>query len=743
MNTIVKILEEQGLPVFWQKFVLLLALPALIFLFTNNQDLSFALILLAEQFLLVGLYFGYRSHKKTNTSRLILVSGVAIATIAISFQILIYFQAPISPIFSYLFEELGIVLIALFGYLHLYKFEKKFNLKGFSIDFSLLVVSILFLFLLVSPQLLNTIINTFSFHQVLQALNVFAGLILLSLAIIHYFLTKYFGLAEGVRMAIVICLITRFGMELVNSFGGFDNVIFINILSLSIYHIAGALSILYIFIDDLSVDFPEVSPKRVGNLFMWASSTFAIIAIPLGLIIRSTLDAPPLDLIVIGITSILTSIFVLWRFIILINNSSKQKQRLNSLIKTNHLTGLPNYQGYLEKFTLSQEKNILVNHINIQDFKAINDLYGRDVGDEVLKSLAKKLTQLPNILMAAHIHSDQFLAVFQTEESNIQELISDMQERLGKWDTLQGNSIAVPLHIGGSFNKICNAENLAKQAELALKEKTTESSSFALYIENKEDRQIPRHELRQILQESIDNSHLPVHFQPIYELNNGKLKALELLIRVNSKEHGLLTPYQFLEQAKSFGLLTSLTHVCIKMISKHIDDLCDVTININVPPYMIKSPILLQNFIQIFQAEKLEPSRFCIEITEDEDISAQELIPAVQILKEHGFTVAMDDFGTGYSSLDRLSILEVDTVKIDRNILLTADSGDKTILEWSISLAKNLGLSTVVEGVETLEQLALVKLLGADSIQGFLYSKPISIPQLNSIAINSNDIKTI
>ena len=282
---------------------------------------------------------------------------------------------------------------------------------------------------------------------------------------------------------------------------------------------------------------------------------------------------------------------------------------------------------------------------------------------------------------------------------------------------------------------------LQKQAELALKNARKEHSSFALYSEEKTHYQIPRHELRQILQQSVDDDYLPVHFQPIYDLKDGTLKSLELLIRVDSKEHGLLLPGHFLEQAKSYALLTSLTQICIKMIAKHSHELGDITINVNLPPYMLKSTKLLRNFIQLFEDEKLDPKRFCIEITEDEEISAHELIPAIKTLREQGFSIAMDDFGTGYSSLDRLSLLEVDTVKIDRSKLLTAESGNTTILEWAISLTKRLGVSVVVEGVETLEQLSLIKLLGADSVQGFLYSKPVPALQIKDIALNSNEIK--
>jgi diguanylate cyclase (GGDEF)-like protein len=538
-----------------------------------------------------------------------------------------------------------------------------------------------------------------------------------------------------------VFLVIHFNLEAFISFGKIDHVPLISAVSLSIYHLAGALTILFIFIEKLSLDYSPIAPTRLGNQFMWVASIIGIIAIPTGLIIRSLLDAPPLNLLLIGIPSIIVSSVVILRFIVLISHSNQQKKRLKLLIQTDALTELSNYHGYLEKLTLANIKNTLVISLNIEDFKAINDLYGRDMGDNVLKSLAKRLQELPHIFLAIHSHSDLFLIVFQTKESNVQRLLKTVQESLGVWDTVQGNKIAVPLTFGASYCKgIANPEILAKQAEQALKKAREQHTSLSFYSEEVNKKQLPRHELRHILQQSLDSNYLPVHFQPIYNLEDGSLKALELLIRVDSKKHGLLLPGQFLEQAKSYGLLTSLTQVCIQMVAQHYATLPDVVININLPPYMLKSPRLLRNFIHLFEQEELPAEKFCIEITEDGDISVHALVPAIQTLKDYGFSIAMDDFGTGYSSLDRLSILAVDTVKIDRSLLLSASSGNTAILKWAISLAKQLGVSAVVEGVETIEQLSLVKLLGADAVQGFLYSKPVSAKQASHLRLNANDI---
>jgi EAL domain-containing protein (putative c-di-GMP-specific phosphodiesterase class I) len=155
---------------------------------------------------------------------------------------------------------------------------------------------------------------------------------------------------------------------------------------------------------------------------------------------------------------------------------------------------------------------------------------------------------------------------------------------------------------------------------------------------------------------------------------------------------------------------------------------------------MLNNPEVLNNFVECFKKEDLPMHRFCVEVTEDGDIPTDHLIPAIKLLKSHGFKIAMDDFGTGYSSLSRLSVLPVDVVKIDRSLLLAATAGDKAILESAITLTKRLGASTVVEGVETIEQLELIKELGADSVQGFLLSKPVTISKTPLLSLNMSDI---
>lgn len=476
---------------------------------------------------------------------------------------------------------------------------------------------------------------------------------------------------------------------------------------------------------------------------MWLASILAILTVPIATLLNSSDEKTSTFYLITSISSLILGSVVIWRFIILVSNSNKQRAKLKDIAHTDELTGLLNYLGYCEEYSRSTLTNCLVVAIDIDDFKSINDLYGRNFGDRVLIKLVARLSQLENVRLVSRIGPDNFITLFQTPKDGIQNQLKSLQNELGVWDIVEDRRIAVPLTFGASHSsKITDIEVLTRQAEKALKIARNKRLKFSLYTDRNVNKLLPRHEIRGILQQAIDKKFLPIHFQPIYDLDDGSLKALELLIRIQSLKHGLLLPSQFLDQAKSYGLLTQLTKVCVKMLAQNYHQLPKVTININLPPYMLDNPRILNEFLMSFKEAKLSPKRFCIEVTEDEDIPAEHLLGSVKLLKKVGFTIAMDDFGTGYSSLSRLSLLPFDTVKIDRTILLAASSGNKAILESTITLIKRLGLSVVVEGVETLEQLRLIQQLGANSVQGFLLSKPVDANKAIKLPLNAANIIT-
>ena len=737
-------INDLGLPKIWQLFVVLHAFLAISFIFITNDTLFNTTNILLSIMSTLGVYAGFKHFKHSLYPWGLLLSGVALISLSIILHSLIYFGLQGNLFLITGIEETGMILVTLFAFTFLLLLEKKYNVNGFTTDYSLIVFSVTLFALLLTPELLNAFLYDISFIQQLNIINLFTSIVFLSMTIINYILSKRLLSKDLIRILMIILLGAHFAIETLKGFKLIQINSILSQATWTFYHLAGSCAIAFIFLEKLSLDYNKKTTIKLSSQLMWSASILAVIVIPLGIIIRDRLGFPPISIMLIGTTSFILSSIIIWRIQKLVKHINQQRQILKTIAYVDPLTGLPNFHGYLDQLSNITINNIFVISINVEDFKSINDLYGRDFGDEVLKSLAKRIKMLPNNILVARTGADYFHAVFRTHLKNIQKVVEEVQLHLGVWDMVKNCRVAVPLTYGASHSSgFVKPEALARQAEEALKVSRQEHTNFTLYTEktvlNKE-KSVPRHELREILQKAVDDNYLPVHYQPIYDLKDGSLKALELLIRVESEEHGLLLPGQFLDQAKSYGLLTPLTEVCVSMIAKSYDQLPKVTININIPPYMLNNSKILNNFIQCFEKTNLPIEQFCIEITEDGDIPTDHLIPSIKLLKSHGFKIAMDDFGTGYSSLSRLSVLPVDIVKIDRSLLLAASNGDKTILESAISLSKRLGASAVVEGVETLEQLALIKKLGADSVQGFLLSKPVQISKVPLLSLNATDI---
>jgi diguanylate cyclase (GGDEF)-like protein len=732
-------LNSPAIPRFWQLFLAVDALLIFMLAFVSDPNWYHILQLILIPFNTIALIAGFLIKKHQLFPWVFLVGAVALVATSMVLNTLIFHGIVINPEIPIWIEESGLILTAIFGVSLMLQFEKKYNIEGFTIDFSLLIFSIICLCFLVSPNFLNIYINDLTIEQRVLTIHLGLALVLIFLAVLNLKLAASIHFKEIVLTLVIIFISIHFILDAYNEMYISKAIPWIQRVSQSSYHISGQLAAILIFLEKFNLEYTSENSLKVGTQFLWTASVVALLVIPVGIIYRWKFHLDSIDPFIIAATSIVLSSAVVWRFSVLVRYSKQQGEQLKSLAYTDSLTGIPNYIAYCAHN--KNKKNLLVFCIDIEDFKSINDMYSRDFGDQVLISLAKRLQNVPKLVFAARTGSDSFLAVFQVHPSNINSVAENLRNELGIWDRISERRIAVPLTFGASHSLVAiQPEKLARQAELALKSSRAEHTWFSLYQENEETKSLPRHELREILQHAIDTNFLPVHFQPIYNLDNGSLKALELLIRVDSKEHGLLLPGQFLDQAKSYGMLTLLTRTCINMVAKHLPQLPDVTININVPPYMLNNPQTLNEFIGAFDNVNLEPKRFCIEVTEDGDIPTEHLIPSIELLKTHGFKIAMDDFGTGYSSLSRLSVLQVDNVKIDRSLLLAASAGNIDILESAISLVKRMGVTVVVEGIETLEQLSLVKKLGADSVQGFLLSKPTQVKKANQFPMVAAEI---
>ncbi|MEH6456335.1 MAG: bifunctional diguanylate cyclase/phosphodiesterase [Cocleimonas sp.] len=738
-------ISNAGLSLVWQAYTTVLFVLITSLLFISDPVIKYSTDISIAVLTIIAVTSGFFICKKSLLPWGTLLLAIILISSSFIINSLIFFGFQISTQLPFWLEVAGVFITASYSASLLYMFEKQYNLKGVSIDFTLIALSTTCLVFLVSPNLLNNVVYQLDTYEQSLVFNIILGSVFLSLLVMANFLSKKVIVKDLLLGVMVLSLSIHFYLEAFIAFKYFSNNETLNKISWFFYQLPGILAIFYMFTEEFEYNFKPNKAKKMGLKLLWIASILGVLIVPIGVIYRWIFELPSLDHLTIAVIGGVMSIIVICRMIILIINYEKQRQTLKEIAFTDSLTGISNYLGL--QSNISQLENIFILNINIEDFKSINDMYDRKFGDQVLISLAKRIKNTSGVLHAARMTGDNFLAILQIREKSIDEAFLAFEKEIGLWDTVLNKRVAVPLTYGASHSrKSENLDILVRKSEMALKSSRAQKTNFTLYQESDDlfvstlKTELPRHELREILQRSIDKNSLPIHFQPIYDIQTGSLKALEMLIRVSSIKHGLLMPRQFLEQAKSYGLLTDLTHTCISMVAKQFHSLPDVTININIPPYMLDDRKTLNQFITSFKTNELPTNRFCIEVTEDGDIPTENLIPAINLLKNAGFTIAMDDFGTGYSSLGRLSSLPFDSVKIDRSLLVEADNGNKTILESAINLVKRLGVSVCVEGVETLEQLVLVRSLGADSVQGFLFSKPKAVITDNQFSLNAADI---
>ncbi|TCJ85276.1 bifunctional diguanylate cyclase/phosphodiesterase [Cocleimonas flava] len=738
--------KDAGLSAFWQFYAFALFATAIcIAFFTNGSEIKHFFNILLATFTAIPLLIAIFIHKKPLYPWGIFVFAILILVAEDILSSLPYLGFDASFFNNEWLKEIGIGILSLFSLSLLLRIESNYRINGFAIDFILCLFSVICFLFILSPNLLQFALKDLTLYQQLQFSHAFLVAVLIGLLLVNLRLLISFKIKDLISAIMILTLSTYLLVNAFNSIGYFGNSEAVNDIEWFCYKFAGVLAFLHILTENYNYNYDPNKAKVLGLKFLWSSSILALLVTPIGVIYRWKFNLTPLDPYLLAIVGATLSLIVILRISVLLRNYEKQRKKLKSIAFTDALTGLPNYLGI--RHLIDDKENMLVFTLNIEDFKSINDMHERQFGDNVLISLGKRLKNLSDVLFVARIGSDSFLAVFQAPQEHIYKVYAKLQQELGIWDMVSGKRVAVPLTFGASHSKHpIKPEKLVRQSELALKEARELHKDFTLYKERENplsvnyNDNLPRLELREILQSSIDQNYLPIHFQPIYNLKDGSLKALELLIRVQSDEHGLLRPSQFLDQAKAYGLLTGLTKVCINMVAENFEKLPKVDINVNVPPYMLNNTDTLNEFISSFHNANLPTERFCIEVTEDGDIPTDHLIPAINLLKANGFSISIDDFGTGYSSLGRLSILPVDSVKIDRSLLLSASDGNKAILESAISLVKRLGVKSVVEGVETLEQLNLVRSLGADSVQGYLFSKPVRVVAASKFSLNASSI---
>jgi diguanylate cyclase len=426
----------------------------------------------------------------------------------------------------------------------------------------------------------------------------------------------------------------------------------------------------------------------------------------------------------------------------------ESQQRLKVLAENDNLTGLSN-RYYFDKSLRSAlsraeryRTKLALIFIDLDDFKIINDSYGHDVGDEMLKSIAKIL----QAMMRAgddvcRLGGDEFaILVHQFDDKqDLINLVERILERLRTPQRINNHDLCISASIGIAVfpESASDAGDLLKAADLAMYSVKKKGKNKWLFFSNElktyiQNRLRMENELRAL----IPMAHFLLYYQPIVDAKTCKVVGAESLLRWNHETRGILAPDAFMDLANETGLIIAIDNrsrrLGLEQLSHWIKNAIvppDFTLRMNLCSQLLNDEALPKAMQSDLDYTGVPGSNIGIEVTEsvliDNIYSAAQLLDKIRLL---GVEVAVDDFGTGYSSMAYLKQLPAQTIKIDRTFVqgVPENYSDTRILKAMIALGKNLDLQVVVEGIETPAQAKLCVECGADYLQGYYFSKPLS-----------------
>ena len=422
------------------------------------------------------------------------------------------------------------------------------------------------------------------------------------------------------------------------------------------------------------------------------------------------------------------------------------ERQLLMAAKHDLLTGLPNrvliYDrgGQLISNARETKSKMALLFFDLDRFKPINDTYGRDVGDQLLKEVSKRLVETSREGdIVGRLGSDEFIAFIANIRSRdiIESAASMFIARLREPYLLDGLEIRMSPSIGISqypedgedIDKLIQCADAAMRHAKNAGRNQYEFFSAAI-VKNGARIFILEQEMRSALEEDL----FQIAYQPIVEGQTGNLSAIEALIRWPRIDGTVRMPNEFISAAESSGLIIIMGEWVVKRVCKEFEErialgMQPVKVAINISTSQFRSPNFIDNLLSLIESSTMGHEWLELEVTESTVMSRiDEAEKILSTLKEKGFSVSLDDFGTGYSSLSLLARLPIDKLKIDRSFvrLMEIESRSMAITETVIALGHKLGMEVVAEGIETISVFSRLLSMGCNHFQGYLFSKPVS-----------------
>lgn len=463
---------------------------------------------------------------------------------------------------------------------------------------------------------------------------------------------------------------------------------------------------------------------------LWIAS-----GVPKTLIVKTFLTKATINSIVFA--TFMALLAILFYFI-----ATSEKKKMDALIfqaKHDNLTNLPNRHYLLQhinEWVHPNAKPFSLFYIDMDNFKNVNDSFGHQFGDKLLKELSGRLMEFAGELCLVVRHGgDEFLILtYETNDNFLTENARKLVRLLSAPYIIDNISFIIGASVGiAKYPEHGeDMDTMLIAADIAMYESKINSDSVMLYAEHMKKKYLLKVSVEQELRKAIGRDEIYMVYQPQVDID-GRVTGVEALTRWENPHLGCVNPSLFIDVAESTGQMAELGGFIVSTALKEISEVHKLTklefilsINISV------SQIMQKNFYEDLMEEllkcKLSNTSVKLEITESlfiEDINY--ILPVLKKLHDKGICVSLDDFGTGYSSLSVLRMLPIDELKIDKSFVddITTDESSLKMIKNIIDIGINLNMNVIAEGVETSEQMDLLYKYGCSKFQGFLFSKPL------------------
>ena len=434
------------------------------------------------------------------------------------------------------------------------------------------------------------------------------------------------------------------------------------------------------------------------------------------------------------------------------------KYNMEYLASYDSLTNVPNrsllFKQLKQSISSMERKNSqgMLLFIDIDHFKEFNDNYGHHVSDQVLQSVAKQITSACREEdIVGRLSGDEFLLISEdvNDQNAINTIIHKVQDIFKNPQNISNLLLDVTVSIGIVFypKNGHTSETLINAADQAMYSvKKSGRNSYAFYSKQMSDMANEYFFIQNALKDAIRSENFTLVYQPQYSLENHTITGIEVLLRCSHSRINDIPIERLISIAEETGIINKISYIVLNMVCSQLYKW--ELLGLHVPPLAVNlsrkelhAKDLIVTIHNALSQYNLDPNTIELEITESAFLHESDIVVEnITRLQKLGYTFALDDYGTGFSSLSNIKTFHFDKLKIDKSFIdnLPIEKDDQVIVSATISMAKELGLTVIAEGVETENQVKILKSFGCDIVQGYFYSRPLSKEGMERLLLDSN-----